>query len=138
MVKEKSCGAVVYKHINDEFLFLLEYMTHGHISMPKGHIEIGETESDTALREIKEETSLAVNLDTGFRHIISYSPCEGHIKDVVYFVAEAENDTEMMPQECEVKGLAWKPFPEAKELLTYDLDKQTLEAAYNYLLKGKL
>ncbi len=57
---------------------------------------------------------------------------------MVYFVAEAENDTEMMPQECEVKGLAWKPFPEAKELLTYDLDKQTLEAAYNYLLKGKL
>ncbi len=129
MIKEKSCGAVVYKQINSEFLFLLERMTHGHISMPKGHIETGESEADTALREIKEETNLNVNLDTGFRHIISYSPCEGHIKDVVYFVAEAENDTAMMPQECEVNGLAWKPFSEARELLTYDLDKQTLEAA---------
>ncbi len=135
-MKEKSCGAVVYKRINNEVLFLLEHMTHGHISMPKGHVETGETEADTAFREIKEETNLDVDLDTGFRHVISYSPCEGHIKDVVYFVAKAENDAAMMPQECEVKELTWKPFSEARELLTYDLEKQTLEAAYNYLLKG--
>ncbi len=134
MVKEKSCGAVVYKRIKGEYLFLLENMTHGHISMPKGHVEAGESEADTALREVKEETNLDVNLDTRFRHIISYSPCDGHRKDVVYFIAEAKNDNAMKPQECEVSGLSWKRFQEAKELLTYDLEKQTLEAAYNYLL----
>ncbi len=133
MVKEKSCGAVVYKRTNEEYLFLLECMTHGHISMPKGHVEQGESEADTALREIKEETNLDVTLDTGFRHVISYSPCDGHIKDVVYFVAEAKSDKAMLPQECEVSGLVWKNFQEAKALLTYDLDKQILEKAYTYL-----
>ncbi len=135
MIKEKSCGAVVYKCTNNKYLFLLENMTHGHISMPKGHMQTGESEADTALREIKEETNLDVNLDTGFRHMISYSPCDGHIKDVVYFVAKAKNNTAMMPQECEVSELLWKSFQDAKAMLTYDLEKQTLEAAYSYLLK---
>ena len=137
MVREKSCGAVVYKRINGgEYHFLLEEMTFGHISMPKGHVEAAESEADTALREIKEETNLDVVLDTGFRHTITYCPCEGHIKDVVYFVAEAKSDKALMPQECEVRSLVWKNFQEAKELLTYDLEKQILEAAYNYLLNG--
>ncbi len=136
MVKEKSCGAVVYKCTKGEYLFLLENMTHGHISMPKGHMESGESEADTALREIKEETNLEVNLDTGFRYMISYSPCDGYLKDMVYFVAEAKNDDTMVPQECEVSRLSWKCFQEANEMLSYDLEKQTLEAAYNYLLKN--
>ncbi len=38
-----------------------------------------------------------------------------------------------IPQECEVSALIWVNYRGAKELLTYDLDKQTLESAYNYL-----
>ena len=87
MIKEKSCGAVVYKK-DSTLKFLIEYMSQGHISLPKGHVENNETEIETALREIKEETSLDVIIDTNFREIISYSPKKGVIKDVVFFVAE--------------------------------------------------
>ncbi len=63
-------------------------MTHGHISLPKGHVEANETEEETALREIKEEPNLDVELDTGFRHVVSYAPYEGCVKDVVFFAAK--------------------------------------------------
>ncbi len=133
MIKEKSCGAVVYKKENDTYFFLLEKMKLGHISIPKGHVEANESEEETALREIKEETNLDVDLDTGFRHMISYSPYDGCEKTVVFFVAQVKNNVEMIPQECEVTNLAWKPFQEAKLLITFDSDRQILDAAYNYL-----
>ncbi len=133
VIQEKSCGAVVYRETEDGYLFLLEKMKLGHTSLPKGHMEAGESEADTALREIREETNLEVALDTGFRQVISYSPRAGHRKDVVFFVAKAMDDRDMTPQECEVSGLMWESFQEAKTLLTFDSDRQVLENAHRYL-----
>ena len=132
MKREKSCGAVVYKREGDRFLFLIEQMRLGHFSLPKGHVERGETEIQTARREIKEETNLEVSLDTGFRTVITYSPHPGIIKDVVFFAAEAASD-ELINQECEVSGLEWLPFDEAVETLTFDSDRETLKKALEYL-----
>ncbi len=137
MIKEKSCGAVVYKKEGDRYLFLLEKMRLGHISLPKGHMEDGESEYDTALREIKEETNLDVDLDTGFRSVISYSPYDGCIKDVVFFVAELKREQEMLAQECEVNALMWKELNEAIALLTFESDRNTLAEAYKYLTIDK-
>ncbi len=133
MVKEKSCGAVVYKEEKSGYLFLLEKMRLGHTSLPKGHVEANESEEETAFREIKEETNLDVDLDSGFQYAVSYSPYDGCMKDVVFFVAKVKDNGEMMPQECEVSDLVWRNLQEAKALLTFDSDKQVLEAAYNYL-----
>ena len=58
MKYEKSCGAVVYDLQNDTPIVLVEYMKKGHVSIPKGHVEEGETEVETAAREILEETGL--------------------------------------------------------------------------------
>ena len=60
MEYEKSCGAVVYKIRYGRVYFLVEHMKLGHISIPKGHMEGDETEEETAVREIREETSLEV------------------------------------------------------------------------------
>jgi len=133
--KRKSCGAVVYKMENDTPLFLIEHMVKGHTSLPKGHVEGKETEEETALREIHEETNLEVDLDTGFRHIISYSPKKGVHKDVVFFIAEAKNG-EMKNQESEVKGLEWLPIDQAVEAMTYKEDKETLIKGMEYLKKN--
>ena len=54
MIKEKSCGAVVYKIVNNQYYFLIEKMKRGHFSIPKGHVEKGESGLETAYREIKE------------------------------------------------------------------------------------
>lgn len=133
MIKEKSCGAVVYKQEGNEYRFLLEKMKLGHTSIPKGHIEANESEQETALREIKEETNLDVEIDTKFRDVISYSPYDGCMKEVVFFIAKASKSSKMTPQECEVNDLLWANFQEAKELLTFDSDKQVLKNAYAYL-----
>lgn len=136
MKKEKSCGAVVYKKIDGGILYLIEKMNLGHTSLPKGHVEGNEREEETALREIKEETSLDVLLDTGFRHVITYSPSPDIIKDVVFFVAECKEETKPMDRhDDEVKESLWLPYKEAEESLTYDSDKKTLSLAAEYLKK---
>ncbi len=135
MKKEKSCGAVVYKIEKERPLFLAERMAQGHTSLPKGHVEAGETEEKTALREIREETNLEVRLDTGFRHVIGYSPAPGIWKDVVFFIAEAK-EGKMVNQESEVSALEWMTFPEALAAMTYEADRETLRKAMAYLGEG--
>lgn len=75
MQHEKSCGAIVYRksHGNTEIL-LIKHINSGHWSFPKGHMEAGETEIETAIREIKEETSVDVMIDPTFRETVSYFP----------------------------------------------------------------
>ena len=132
MKYEKSCGAVVYQWTEGQPLFLVEHMVKGHISLPKGHVEGRETETETALREIMEETSLSVRLDTAFRHEVSYSPAEGVQKTVVFFIAEALPG-QMKNQECEVSGLEWLPGGAAVEAVTYSTDKEVLRHAISWL-----
>ena len=43
-MKEKSCGAIIYKEENRELKFLLVHQHNGHFSFPKGHMEENETE----------------------------------------------------------------------------------------------
>ena len=132
MIKEKSCGAVVYKKEEEKIYFLIEEMKAGHYSIPKGHVENNETEIETALREIKEETNLEVNLDSSFREVVSYSPYEGCIKDVVFFVAKAKT-FDMKEQLIEVTSLKWLEPVDAINILTFDSDKEVLRKALKYL-----
>ena len=65
MKTEKSCGAVVLRKNQGRLqVLLIKHINGGHWAFPKGHVEPGETEEQTALREIKEETGLSVTLDT--------------------------------------------------------------------------
>ena len=133
MKKEKSCGAVVYKIINNQIFFLIEKMKRGHFSIPKGHVENNETEIETALREIKEETNLDVILDTTFKEVVTYSPFENVIKDVVFFIGKVNSET-VINQEIEVSEIYFYPFDKAYKTLTFEMDKNTLLKAYLHIL----
>ncbi len=135
MKKEKSCGAVVFRREGERVLFLLEHMVQGHISLPKGHAEGCETEAETALREIREETGLEAVLDTSFRHVITYSPAPGKSKDVVFFLAEALPGKEIR-QESEVAALEWLPREAALAALTFESDRETLALGAEHLAAG--
>ena len=92
MSYEKSCGAIIFRkyHGNTELL-LIKHTSAGHWSFPKGHVEAGETEIETAKREIMEETSIDVDICPGFREVVTYSPRRDVQKDVIYFLARAKN-----------------------------------------------
>ena len=130
--KEKSCGALVYRTKNGEVeLLLLKHRFGGHWSFPKGHVEKKETEEDTALREIREETGLEVLLDTGFRRVVTYLPKPNVKKDVVYFAARFQSGSpEAQPEE--VMDIVWASPDKALQLVTYQNDVETLEAFLDY------
>ena len=118
MKTERSYGAVVYKLADNKILYLIEHMVLGHISLPKGHIEKGETEEECAIREIKEETGLDVILDTSFRETLI-------------------NSDKIFPQKEEVNHIEFLPYEEADKILTYQTDRDVLYKADKYL-KRKL
>ncbi len=134
MIKEKSCGAVVYTVADGEIKYLLVQMLGGHFSFPKGHVESGESEVQTALREIKEETDLDVSLDTVFRRTVVYSPYAGCEKEVVYFVAYAKS-RETVCQQSEIRSALWLLYDDAIDRVTFDNDKRILNEANEYLKK---
>lgn len=130
---EKSCGAIVYRkyHGNTEIL-LVRSIKSGHWSFPKGHVEEGETEEETARREIKEETGLDVLLDTGFRETVTFSPKRNTKKTVVYFVGMATSH-EAVPQQEEISELKWHEIGQAIGMLTYENDKMIVSKAKAFI-----
>lgn len=132
MIHEKSCGAVIYNESDGKRLYLIEKMKVGHYSICKGHVEHGETEHETAAREIFEETSLTVKFIDGFRKIIEYSPRPGCTKEVVFYLAESDT-ADTVPQECEVSEILWLPYESAINILTHESDRGVLSAAHVYL-----
>ena len=129
MQHEKSCGAIVYRkfHGNTELL-LIKNQNGGHWSFPKGHVEAGETEEETALREIMEETGIEVILDTSFRRVITYTPKKETTKDVIYFLAKAVT-YDYTPQEEEIAQIKWVEINHAATILSYDNDRQLVAQA---------
>ena len=92
--KEKSCGAVVVCTEGGRVRFLLTRSLRGVWGFPKGHVEGRETEHETALREIREETGLAVRFTEGFRetdeYLIVKKSGPAIDKLVVFFLADYE------------------------------------------------
>lgn len=130
--EEKSCGAVIWRDRGGVREYLLARHNGGHWSFPKGHVENDETEVETALREIREETGLTAEIDTGFRQVSTYYPKYNVIKDVVFFLATITGGTEHA-QEEEISQLQWAPFAETRSQLTFAQDEELLLAAQAYL-----
>ena len=134
---EKSCGAIVYRkfHGNTEIL-LIKHVNSGHWSFPKGHVEEGETEEETALREVKEETGIDILVDTSFRETVQYYPRKDTQKIVVYFLGKARN-YDFVPQEEEIAAIKWVEIGNAAAMLTYENDK-TIVAKAKVEIKNKI
>lgn len=132
-MREKSCGAIVYRYENNKLEFLLVHQNNGHYSFPKGHMEEGETELETTLREIKEETNLDVEIDSNFRCEISYIIEHKNImKDAVYFVATPKSFN-LKNQEGEITECAWYDYKTTLQKLEFDNIKEVFQKGYDYI-----
>ena len=116
MKEEKSCGCIV---INDKNQVLLVHHNKGHWDFPKGHVEEGETEVQTATREVKEETGIDVKINEKFRYTVKYSPKEDVIKEVVFFLASNISENAEAQLE-EVSEAEWINIEEAFKIITYN------------------
>ena len=130
MKKEKSCGIIVFK--GDKVLVIKH--NRGHYGFPKGHVEDGETEEETAIRETKEETNIDAKIIGDFRKVITYSPKENIIKDVVYFIGIPISYA-LKNQIEEVSEATFIDTSLALNLISYEDEKQVLEEAIKYYKK---
>ena len=129
----------MYRFESDRLMMLLlRHRKGGHWSFPKGHVENEETEYQTALREIKEETGLDVELQDDFRYTVEYYPKQGVKKQVVYFLGYSEEE-HYVRQEEEISELKWMTWDDAYRLVTFKNDRNLLNMAKEYLcVRGKI
>ena len=134
LVLEKSAGAVVFRRSNT-LEYLLIYSNYW--EFPKGQVEADESESAAALREVREETGLEIDLVPGFREETNYFYRRiGSLvkKQVVYFLGRASRRDVKLSWEHQ--AAEWLPFDKAIEQLKYESARALLEKAKRFLTAG--
>jgi len=134
-MEEKSAGAVVFRTTKKgERVFLL-LLNAGRWDFPKGNMEDGETELQTVIREVGEETGLKdITIVPGLRKAIEYfyrRDGKNIHKQVVYMLAEAAEGTVKIS--FEHQGFGWFHYGEAVARASYDNSKKLLAEAERFL-----
>lgn len=135
LTHEKSCGALVFRReagTGTYYILMIRHRRGGYRSFPKGHMEAGESERQTAVREVMEETSVRIRIRSPFRQRIRYSPTPGVSKDVIYFLARTENP-EIHAREGEIAEVEWIPVRGAEPKLSHANDRAVFRAALRAL-----
>ena len=135
MLREKSCGALVVRRDDEDgkqYLLMIRHKFGGHRSFPKGHMEPGETEYMTAVREVYEETAVQIRIDSKFRETVHYNPMPGVSKEVVYFLTHT-TQKHIKAREGEIAQVEWVPLEEVEESLTHENDKVVFRSAMKKL-----
>jgi len=123
-----AAGAVVTRPGANETEFLLVYRKYrDDWTFPKGKVDPGEHLLTAAVREVREESGMAIEL--GVPLPTQTYEIEGSLKDSHYWVAKRLAG-EFVPND-EVTEIAWLPLAEAKAKLTYKHDREVLLAASN-------
>lgn len=135
-MQEKSFGIVPVFKSGEKHFFLLIKHSNGHWSFPKGHADEGETEIETAKRELEEETGIRdyeLVGNASFSEQYAFQK-EGELvnKTVKYFLAIVQNqDIRIQPEE--ISDFKWVEFEEAMKLITHKEAREVLERAEEYL-----
>ena len=125
---ERSCGVLPYREVNGIREFLLVFESFSKCwSLPKGRMEAGETEEQTALRELLEETGLTARLDTSRSASIEYPISSFARKEVRFYLGEVQGQPKVRPGEIET--YKWVTAQELKDYLFPD----TVEACKTLL-----
>ena len=136
MKKESSAGGVVFfvsqKDKSVKYLLLRNDQIWG---FPKGKLEPEETLENAAIREIKEETDLDVELISGFSDTIKYtftnSKGEPVSKEVTFFLARAlQNKVTISEEHVDSR---WLSFKDTYKKITYINSRKVLERANQVL-----
>ena len=137
MRTEKSCGAVVFTRDKGRIKYVIAETKNGCFGFPKGHVENGETEAETATREVLEDTGLTVDFIDGFREESFYTfTWSGELisKHVVYFLAEYSRQA-IRVQESELNSARLMSYEDAASVLQFADIKGILARANEFITK---
>jgi tRNA nucleotidyltransferase (CCA-adding enzyme) len=127
----KACGVIVFRGFPREYL-LVEQSFSKLWNFPKGHVKERESERETALREVFEETGLRIKIIEGFRETISYDESKDAHKTVVMFLGETLNTHVKIPKD-EISDYAWLKFEDALKKIKFNNSRKLLRKAEEFI-----
>lgn len=136
---ERSFGVIPVYRKDGRTYFLLIRHNSGHWAFPKGHAEPGESEIETARRELREETGICdVTLcpepvfEEGYTKAAWHDPRQTVSKTVRYFLGIV-HDPRVRIQVAEIQDYKWVTYDEARAIITFDSSRRLLEQAAQVL-----
>ena len=136
---ERSCGLIIFRRVsmNDPVEYLLLQASYGshHWTPPKGHVESGECDEETAYRETQEESGLeasSLHLIKDFKVELEY-PVRGAMKKVIYFLAELTDQEFEVKLSKEHSCFQWATLGKARELVRYHETQGAFESAEKFI-----
>ena len=124
IVREPTAGGIVFRR-NDknDIEILLIQDAKDRWTIPKGHIEEGETAQETALREIGEEAGIMEaesicwlgKIHFRYRRVSTLVLMTTQI-----YLFKALGDTDNIQKEDWMNGIKWFPYHEALDVIEYD------------------
>ena len=141
MTQERSSGVIVFTLFQKEpYVLLLHYPAssgdkESYWDLPKGHLEKGETDRQTAVREVKEETGIDdLKFFEGFKEQIHYwfqVQKTKVSKTVVFYLACTKKH--QIKVSFEHTGYVWLPFNDAIAAVKFQNAKDVLSMAKKFL-----
>lgn len=125
IVREPTSGGIVFRYTRDkkDIEILLIQDSKERWTIPKGHIEPGETAKMTARREIEEETGLKNVSVLGWLGKIHFKYRRQDklvlMTTQVYLVQALDTHEKPIPEKW-MKGIRWFSFADALDAIEYD------------------
>ena len=131
MQQTKACGIIIFRNSPREYL-LVEQTFSKLWNFPKGHVNDGESECETALREVFEETGLKAKIIDGFRETISYDESKDAHKTVVMFLGEPLSMNVCIPND-EISNYSWLCYEDALKKIKFNNSRELLRKAEKFI-----
>lgn len=127
-----SCGMVVYRRRRGRLEFLILQEKRSTVwSIPKGHVERGESEEEAAVREVFEEAGLSAEPIKGFRYHLSYPIPPIYSKTLTVFLAKCDGQVRI--REDEIRRYTWVDYRGAQNHFGSRKMMDAIRAASRYV-----
>ncbi|XP_032681982.1 bis(5'-nucleosyl)-tetraphosphatase [asymmetrical] [Odontomachus brunneus] len=141
-LQQRACGLVIFHRFQGTVQYLLMQTSYGehHWTPPKGHVDPGESDMETAMRETREEAGFVSNdlkIFENAKQEMTYQ-VNGVPKIVIYWLAELLNPDKSVKMSNEHQAFKWLPLREACDLARYSEMQKALSEFDKYIRENLL